>query len=425
MGGQGVQRMQSERKEYFDIAVVGGGSAGVAAAVSAARLGAKVVLVERYGFLGGAATNALIMTYDGFLYRRDDPEWAVGGIGRELLDRLEKFGSKVEPVLSPNRNWVLPFNTESAKAALDELILEAGVTVRLHALLIDVRCDNDRINSLVVADHLGRLEIFAGAFVDASGEGDLSELARVPMAFREQPRYAASLCARIAGVPSEIVVDRPLLSQIGAAVPENERAATLRADGGFVLRLPENGDLWWMGVDVLTDGLSSSSLSDGEQKCRATAWAFIRQMRRIPGCERATLVGTGVQLGVRETRHPLARHMISEAEALVGCRVANPVARAAWQLERHDTPGKPTMAFIGGEGFYDIPADSIRAELIENLWLAGRTVGADRAAFSSLRVMGTAFATGQAAGAAAALALQGRSDYPALRATLLDQGAIL
>ena len=83
------------------------------------------------------------------------------------------------------------------------------------------------------------------------------------------------------------------------------------------------------------------------------------------------------------------------------------------------------MAFIGGEGFYDIPADSIRAEFIENLWLAGRTVGADRAAFSSLRVMGTAFATGQAAGAAAALALQGRSDYPALRAALLDQGAIL
>ena len=417
--------MRADRQEHFDIAVVGGGSAGVAAAVSAARLGARVVLVERYGFLGGAATNALIMTYDGFLYRRDEPEWAVGGIGRELLDRLEKFGSKVEPVLSPNRNWVLPFNTESAKAALDDLVLEARVAVRLHAMLIDVRCSSDRIASLMVADHLGRLEIIADAFVDASGEGDLSELARVPMAFTEQPRYAASLCARIAGVPVDIVVDRALLSQIGATVPESERLATLRADGGFVLRLPENGDLWWMGVDVLTDGLSSNSLSYGEQKCRATAWAFIRQMRRIPGCERATLVGTGVQLGVRETRHPLARHMISEAEALVGCRVTNTVARAAWQLERHDTPGKPTMAFIGGEGFYDIPADSIRAEFIENLWLAGRTVGADRAAFSSLRVMGTAFATGQAAGAAAALALQGRSDYPALRAALLDQGAIL
>jgi len=417
--------MQLAREERFDIVVIGGGSAGVAAAVAAARLGAKVALVERYGFLGGAATNALIMTYDGFLYRREQPEWAVGGIGRELLDRLAKFSSPVEPVLSPNRNWVLPFNTESAKAALDDLVLEAGVAVHLHALLIDVRRRDDRIASVIVADHLGRVEIVADAFIDASGEGDLSALAGVPMAFAEQPRYAASLCARIAGVSPEVLVDRALLAQIGAAVPENERLATLRADGGFVLRLPENGDLWWMGVDVLTDGLSSGSLGEGEQKCRATAWAFIRQMRRIPGCERATLVATGVQLGVRETRHPLARHMISEAEALAGHRVANPIARAAWQLERHDTPGRPTMAFIGGEGFYDIPAESIRAATIENLWLAGRTVGADRAAFSSLRVMGTGFATGQAAGVAAAMALQGRPDYAALKAALLDQGAIL
>lgn len=420
--------MQTERKERcerFDIAVVGGGSAGVAAAVAAARLGAKTVLIERYGFLGGAATNALIMTYDGFLYRRETPEWAVGGVGRELLDRLERFGGKVEPVLSPNRNWVLPFNTESAKAALDSLVLEAGVVTRLHALLIEAHRSDTHIQRLVVADHLGRLEIIADAFIDASGEGDLSALAGVPIAFAESPRYAASLCARIAGVPADITVDRAWLSQIGAAVPDDERLATLRADGGFVLRLPENGDLWWMGVDASTDGLSSASLSEGEQKCRATAWAFIRQMRRVPGCERATLAATGVQLGIRETRHPLARYMISEAEALAGQRVDDPVARAAWQLERHDTPGRPTIAPIGGEGFYDIPADAIRAAVIENLWLAGRTVGADRAAFSSLRVMGTAFATGQATGAAAALALQGRSGYPALRAALLDQGAIL
>lgn len=117
--------------------------------------------------------------------------------------------------------------------------------------------------------------------------------------------------------------------------------------------------------------------------------------------------------------------MISESDALDGRRSETSIARSAWQLERHDTPGKPTMAFIGGDGFFDIPAESIRAAEITNLWLAGRTIGADRAAFSSLRVMGTAFATGQAAGVAATLNAQGKHDYNTLRTTLIGQGCIL
>jgi hypothetical protein len=413
------------RNERFDVAVVGGGSAGVAAAVAAARLGAKVALIERYGFLGGAATHSLIMTYDGFLYRGERPEWAVGGIGRELLGELDRFASRVEPVLSPNRNWVLPFNPESAKAALDSLVLRSTVATRLHAMVVEASVSDERIVSLVAADHAGRFTVAADAFIDASGEGNLSTLAGVPTAFADQPRYAASLCVRIAGVPPDIAIDRAFLARVSSAVPDDEVPAILRPDGGFVLRLSENDDLWWMGVDILTDGVSSSSLSEAEQKCRATAWAFVRQLRLVPGCERATLSSSGPQLGIRETRHPQARYMIGDDDALSGRRVDTPVARAVWPVERHDTPGRPTMVPIGGDGFFDIPAASIRASRFDNLWLAGRTVGAERGAFSSLRVMGTGFATGQAAGTAAALALQGRCDYPALRKVLLDQGAIL
>jgi len=407
------------------VAVVGGGAAGVAAAVAAARLGARTALVERYGFLGGAATNSLILTYDGFFYRRPSPEWAVGGIGRELLDRLGKFANKVEPALSVNRNWVVLFNPESAKAALDDLVLEAGVTARMHALLVDVRRDGDRIEAVGVADHAGRFEIAAGAFVDASGEADLAALAKVPMAASDPAGQAASFCARIGGVPRDVGIDPAVLGEASAAVPPAERLATLRANGGFLFRLEENGDLWWMGMDVRADGLSSASLTEAEQRCRATAWAVIRQLRRFPGYEGATLVGSGAQLGIRATRHPRARHMIDDAAALAGGRVDNSVGRSVWPMERHDTPGRPTLAYIGGEGFFDIPADALRAAEVDNLWLAGRTVGASPGAFGSLRVMGTGFATGQAAGAAAALATQGRPGYAALRAALLDQGAII
>ena len=413
------------RREQFDIAVVGGGSAGVAASVAAARMGRRTVLVERYGFLGGAATQSLVLTYDGFLYRRAQPEWAVGGIGRELIDSLAQWDAPCAPRLSPNGNWMLPFAPEASKTALDRLVHQAGVQCRLHALLTGVRAAGGCVDALVVHDHLGHFEIEASQFVDASGEAALAAMAGITLCHDEAPRFAASLCARIGGVPRECMHDRALLRRVAAALPNPLGRALVRAQGGFVLDIPGSADIWWMGVDVPSDGLSSPSLTQAEQDARAAAWAFVQRLRQEPGCAQATLVTTGPQLGVRETRHPLARHMITQAEALRGARSAMGVARAAWNLERHDQPGRPTVQAIGGEGFFDVPLDALRADGLENLWYAGRTVGADRDAFSALRVMGTAFATGHAAGVAAALAIAGPCNATAVRSALLAQNAIV
>lgn len=413
------------RRETFGVAVVGGGSAGVAASVAAARLGIRTVLIERYGFLGGAATQSLVLTYDGFFYRRPEAEWAVGGIGRELVDSLAHFGRPAQPRLSPNGNWMLPFAPEASKAALDRLALQAQVDCRLHAMLTGVRMKPGRIDALIVRDHLGDFEIEASAFVDASGESDLAELSGVRMCHEDQPRFAASLCARIGGVRPGALLNRGLLQRAAADLPQAFGLARVRQGGGFVLDIPGSDDHWWMGIDTLTDGVSSASLTRAEQDCRAAAWAFVERLRSEPGCENATLVSTGPQVGIRETRHPLARHMISESDALAGTRSTTSVARAAWNVERHDEPGRPTMASIGGEGFFDVPLDALRAEGPANLWLAGRTLGADRGAFGSLRVMGTAFATGHAAGIAAALSVREQHGYHGVRAALLAQKAIL
>jgi hypothetical protein len=415
----------SLRRERFGVAVIGGGSAGVAASVAAARLGIRTVLVERYGFLGGAATQSLVLTYDGFLYRRAQAECAVGGIGRELIDSLALFGSPAEPRLSSNGNWILPFAAEASKAALDRLVLQAGVECRLHALLTGVRSQAGRIDALIISDHLGTFEIEAEQFIDASGEGDLAALAGVEMRYDHEPRFAASLCARIAGVRRESMLDRSLLGRVAADCRQAHGQAQVRSNGGFVLDIPGSDDFWWMGIDARTDGLSSVGLTRAEQDSRAAAWAFVERLRAEPGCERATLVATGPQVGIRETRHPQARTMISEAQALAGARSPTSIARAAWNIERHDEPGRPTIAGIGGEGWFDIPLDALRADGPDNLWLAGRTIGADRGAFASLRVMGTAFATGHAAGAAAALAVQGLTHYDNVRAALIAQRALL
>ncbi|MEY4750194.1 MAG: hypothetical protein RIQ60_2408 [Pseudomonadota bacterium] len=421
------------RRERYGVAVVGGGSAGVAAAVAAARLGVPTVLVERYGFLGGAATQSIVLTYDGFLYRRVRAEWAVGGIGRELIASLVDFGSPAVPTLSPNGNWMLPFAPEASKAALDRLVRQAGakcrLECRLHALLTGVHRGAGggagRIEALVVRDHLGEFEIEAEAFVDASGEADLAALAGVPILHDTGPRFAASLCARLGGIRPGTLRDREVLKRVMAALPPAFGVAQLRQSGGFILDIPGSDDIWWMGIDAPTDGLSSPSLTRAEQDSRAAAHAFVQRLRQEPGCERATLVATGPQLGIRETRHPQARVMLSEADALAGRRSPTTIARAAWNIERHDQPGRPTVASIGGEGFFDIPLDALCAEGPDNLWLAGRTVGADRGAYASLRVMGTAFATGHAAGVAAALATRGPCVYEDVRAALVAQGAIL
>jgi hypothetical protein len=135
-------------------------------------------------------------------------------------------------------------------------------------------------------------------------------------------------------------------------------------------------------------------------------------------------VSTGPQLGIRESRRPAARHIISGADARDGRAAPTGIARAAWPIEVHGAPGKPSMIPIGGRGWFDVPLAALNAFGIDNLWLGGRIIGCDAEAHGSVRVMGTAFATGQAAGVAAALAAGGL-DADRVRATLLGQGAIV
>jgi len=412
--------------KHFDVVVVGGGSAGVAAAVAAARAGSKVALVERYGFLGGAATASLVMTYDGFFYKRAQPEWAVGGIGRELIERLGSYGPPAIPLLSANGNWIIPFEPETAKVALDALLADAGVHTLLHGFVCAVQRTGNRLESITLHDHGGTRALRARQFVDASGEADVAWLAGVPMLFEEEGRFAASLCARLGGISAHVHLHRDVLMQSAAqARAHYDGAASIRQSGGFVLKIPGSGDYWWMGVDVFTDGLSSPSLAEAERASRAAIWAFVQALRQQSGCESVNVVATGPQLGVRETRHPKARTMLTEADARMGTRSDTAIARAAWNIERHDVAGQPVTAPLGGDDFYDIPLTALQPEGIDNLWLAGRTIGADRTAYSSLRVMGTAFATGQAAGVAAALHAVGACAYQDICAALLMQDAIV
>ena len=421
--------------ERFDVVVVGGGAAGTAAAVAAQRLGARTLLVERYGFLGGAATNAQVLSYCGF-YRRDDPgippnqaQLTIGGIGVELLHEVSRCGIDVAPTRAGSGNWIVMIDAEAVKVALDRLVGRTSTALALHTLLVHAEMDGDRVDSIVLADHRGLRRVTAGAFVDASGEASLSAFSGARMrqtggdADLVQP---ASLPVRIGGIPDDVVFDRKVLSRLVSDHNRSSDLRILRANGGVIARLPLSSDVWWMVIDVKTDGISSGSLSMAERAAREQAWSFIEVLRKHPGCERAYLVSTGPQIGIRETRRPYSLMDATGEDGLAGTRQVDCVARASWPMEVHEAPGRVRFVPIGGDGFFDISHRSLRVPNATNLRLAGRVVGSDADAYGSIRVMGTAFATGQAAGVSAALsALKDCHDSLVVRAHLEEQGALI
>lgn len=399
--------------ERYDVVVAGGGAAGVAAAVGAARLGARTLLIERYGFLGGAATNALVLSYCGFYTGGTAdaaPVRTVGGVGWDLMLRLRAMGFGIDPVRSKSGNQIIMIDTEALKVAFDRLVLSVPIALQFHTRLVAAHRADDRITAVTVADHRGLHDIEASAFVDATGEAGLSAFAGVPMRQPGGPGahlQPASLPVRIDGVPPEVVFDRALMTRLVAEYNATAELPIPRADGGVVMRLPVSGDIWWMTVDLDTDGISGSDLARAETSAREQAWRFLEVLRRHPGFERAHLAATGPQLGIRESRRPFSRQDLTGDDGLHGRRSDEGIARASWPMEVHLAPGRQRFVPIGGAGFFDVPHAALQAQGVANLRLGGRVIGADAEAYGSVRVMGTAFATGHAAGVSAALLAQG------------------
>jgi hypothetical protein len=231
----------------------------------------------------------------------------------------------------------------------------------------------------------------------------------------------------IGGVAPDVAIDRDALPALVARFNAQSATPLHRADGGVLVRLPVSEGVWWMGVDLATAGLRGSDLAAAEIAARRQAWAFLPFLRGLPGFAKAFILTSGPQLGIRETRRPRSLGDITGDDGRVGRRRADGVGRGCWPMEVHEAPGRALFVPIGGEGFFDIPHAAIRADGIANLRLAGRVTGADAQAYGSTRVMGTAFATGQAAGVCAALhaACGVASDAAAVRRVLLEQQAIV
>lgn len=395
----------------FDVVIAGGGAGGVGAALGAAAEGAKVLLVEKYGFLGGAATNSQVLAYCGFFLQGPKPIRAVGGVADLVLDQLRGLGLDCDPFCSPTTsNWIILLEPEAVKLALDRVLAAQGVEVHLHSRVAAATRTAERLEAVTLAGMDGRRRVAAEAFVDATGDANLSLVAGLPcrVGNAEGRLQAVSAPIRIGGLDLSRPIDRDAIRDAFTRYNRNGAYPSARDDGGIYTRVPRTGELWWMMFDHPMPDLGFASFSDAERAAREAAHDYVKLLREnVPGFENAYLVQTGPQIGIRESRHPAARYELTGEDLTTGRQRPDEVAKAAWPMEDHSVAGKPVYHSIGGEGWASVPLDCLRAKGIDNLYFAGRTIGADDRAYASIRVMGTAFATGEAAGRAAA-----RQDRP-------------
>ena len=408
----------------YDVIVAGGGSAGVAAAVASARSGARTLLIERFNCLGGASTMRHVITYCGLYTLGETPALAVGGVAREVMTRLEARGAVTPPLR--HRGVFVVFDPEAVKIVLDELCAEAGVTVMLGAFVSAAEREGDRVSAVTVVDHAGTHRFSGKAFVDCTGEGDLAAQAGAATRYGNGAAVnLGTLATRFGGIPASVTVRAEDIAAAVARMGDGRDQVT--KDRSVIARLPFSGDLVCYLASADYDPRDAFAMSVAEREGRRQAWLYLEAIRSIPGCENAYLVATGPEFGTRESRHLESRRGLAWDDVVVRKRFDDCIALGAWGAEWHDRETyESSFDFPPDRATYEIPLSCLHSRDTANLFAAGRLADGDRKAGAAIRVMGTAFATGQAAGVAAAFAAEGNAwSADDVRRRLREQGALL
>ncbi|GIX48083.1 MAG: membrane protein [Candidatus Tectimicrobiota bacterium] len=422
-----------------EVVVVGGGPAGIAAAVAAARTGARTLLVERYGFLGGAGTAAAVTNFCG-LYAVVDgtPVRVVRGIASEITEALVKRGAAVEPQPAVGgKTAVVPYDTFAYKRVADELVLAAGVQLRFHTLVVGAVVEAGRIRAVLTESKSGRQAIAGAVFVDASGDADLAAFAGAPWEKGDAQGFLQfpTMMFRLGGVDDRLAEAEgvPRLRQL-LLQAEAEGAFRFPRLSVIVRPQPHAGE-WRANMTRIhregrpIDGTDVDDLTYAELEGRRQVDLYAEFLRTyVPGFAASYVIEAAPQVGIRETRRLLGQYVLREEDVLGQADFADAIGCNPWPVERHTADRETRWAWIPGRGYHQIPYRSLLPRGVDNLLVAGRCLSADAVAQSSLRVSGPCFAMGQAAGVAAALCAQrgvrpAELDVAQLQYRLRQQGA--
>jgi succinate dehydrogenase/fumarate reductase flavoprotein subunit len=414
------------------VLVIGGGMAGISAAIAASRMGMKTQLIEYFGYPGGNATNALVNDFCGFYTRTKNTVQLIKGVGGEIVQSLLDAGKA-------NR-WrhVVDFDPETLKTVLDKKLMEAGVQTLYYTMFAAPIMAGNKIQGAIIENKSGRQAVLAKVVVDTTGDGDVCAATGVPyeLGDGQGSTQPCEMGFKIVNVNEKkfdqayFFENAERLMAEGIANGEYKLTRT----GGYLgnALIPGVYSAQMARVPWSVNGTDAEHLTKASIEGRQIAREFARFLqKKIPGMETAEIIETGNRIGLRETRRVMGEYLLTENDILNGVKFADGIAANAWPIEMHITGQlKRKMLYLNGDDYHTIPYRCLLPRKVDGLLMAGRFISCTHNAQASIRVMGPATGMGHAAGIAAAFSVRDGVEVRAininrLRKELINQEAFL
>ena len=430
--------------EEADVCVIGGSCTGLFAAVRAARLGARVALVEKTNAFGGVATNGLVNVWHSIHDDAFDRQ-IVGGLSVEVMEALHRRDACI---VEERRQDRYRFNSAELMLELDRLMQDAGsIRTFFHTFYAGAVVDGGRIEAIVIENKNGRQAIRAAVYIDASGDGDLAAHCRLPFALETSELQPPTTCALIQGLEH---------TDVKELYRNHHEEYGLATDSGWHGRIPVSEAIRMFAENHIfgCNAADADDLTVAELAGRRHIHALLDMARKYGDLPAPpVLLALPACIGIRETRRFRTDYVVTEEDLLSGRRFPDAVANGTYPLDVHNPSGGGfQFKYLNGSTFasdatgqrrgrwrpesadnplfYQVPYRSMVHRTVDNLILAGRMIGCDRVAFGGVRVMINLNQVGEAAGVAAVLALRAETptsavDPAALRKELANGGSVV
>ena len=420
----------------YDIIVAGGGFAGAAAAISAGRLGKKVLLFDKSNCMGGAACNCLVFPFMPYTTKINGERKALcAGVFTEIVDRM----NEIRTLLGETRHMEgrSSFSEEHLKLVLNRMAEEASVDLLYLAYLAGVKTNGGKIESVSVATKSGVTELYADVFVDATGDADLSYLSGCPYHLgRESDNLCQpmTLCFRVSNVDvQKFVEEKPFVNELYKKLKAEGKIRNPREDVLVFTNLVQDNILHFNTTRVVKlDPTNPFDVTKAEIEAREQVFEIYQLIKNnFESFKNAELLSTAADIGVRESRMIDGLHLLTGKELVDCAKFEDSIACGNYDIDIHSPDGSGTSHHYFKEGtYYEIPYRSLVPQKIDNLLVAGRCISADHEAQASVRIMPIVCCLGQAAGVAAAVA-QGdgtcakNADVAKIQKILVENGAVI